>query len=315
VTKPLAQRAPDSPECWPDLPLQDWQDTYDTLHMWTQIVGKVRLALSPDVNHWWHTALYVTSRGLSTSSIPYGRRTFEIQFDFIDHQLVLLTSEGVTKTYPLQARSVAEFYRDFMALLKSAGIEVTIWKMPVEFPNPIAFDQDTVHASYDRDAVNRFWRILVTVSDIFQEFRSRFLGKCSPVHFFWGSFDLAVTRFSGRPAPSRPGSDPVTREAYSHEVISAGFWPGGGNIQGPGFYSYAAPAPEGYAQQPVRPAAAFYDQTLQEFILMYDDVRREASPTSALLEFLQSTYEAGAIPGKWDRIALERTPPAAGSAA
>ena len=306
---------PDSPECWPALPLSDWQDTYATLHMWTQIVGKVRLALSSPVNHWWHSALYVTARGLTTSRIPYGDRSFEIEFDFVGHRLLLKTSVGSSKSLPLLPRSVADFYQEFMALLRSAGIEVSIWKMPVEIPNPIAFDTDVAHASYDREAVTRFWRVLSSTNSVLQEFRSSFLGKCSPVHFFWGSFDLAVTRFSGKRAPERPGADPITREAYSHEVISAGFWPGSGDIKGAAFYSYAAPPPEGYAQCKVRPGAAYFDPKLQEYLLMYDELRHQSSPRKALLDFLLTTYEAAAIPGKWDREALERPPQPAADAA
>jgi hypothetical protein len=306
---------PDSPECWPPLPLGDWPDTYATLHMWTQIVGKVRLALSPPVNHWWHSALYVTARGLTTSAIPYDDRSFEIEFDFVGHRLLLNASVGSTKSLPLLPRSVAAFYQEFMELLRSAGIEVSIWKMPVEIPDPIAFDKDTVHASYDREAVSRFFRVLSSTNTVFQEFRSSFLGKCSPVHFFWGSFDLAVTRFSGRRAPERPGADPITKEAYSHEVISAGLWPGSGDIKGAAFYSYAAPPPKGYAECKVRPAKAYFDTKLQEYLLMYDDLRVESSPRKALLDFLLSTYEAGAIPGKWDREALERPPQSAADAA
>jgi hypothetical protein len=283
--------------------------------MWTQMAGKVRLALSPTVNHWWHSALYVTPRGLATSAIPFRERTFELEFDFLDHKLVLRTSEGVTKSLPLAPQTVADFYRDFMAMLKSAGIEVSIWKMPVEFSDPIAFDKDTVHAAYDREAVGRFFRALASINTVFQEFRSGFIGKCSPVHFFWGSFDLAVTRFSGKRAPARPGADPVTLEAYSHEVISAGFWPGGGDIKGAAFYSYAAPSPEGYAGYPVCPSAAQFNWTLQEYLLTYEDVRNETSPSKALMEFLQTTYEAAAILGKWDREALERTPQPAADAA
>jgi hypothetical protein len=283
--------------------------------MWTQMAGKVRLALSPTVNHWWHSALYVTPRGLATSAIPFRERTFELEFDFLDHKLVLRTSEGVTKSLPLAPQTVADFYRDFMAMLKSAGIEVSIWKMPVEVSDPIAFDKDTVHAAYDREAVGRFFRALASINTVFQEFRSGFIGKCSPVHFFWGSFDLAVTRFSGKRAPARPGADHVTLEAYSHEVISAGFWPGGGDIKGAAFYSYAAPSPEGYAGYPVCPSAAQFNSTLQEYLLTYEDVRNETSPSKALMEFLQTTYEAAAILGKWDREALERTPQPAADAA
>jgi hypothetical protein len=295
------------PESWPALPLEAWQDTRDTLHMWTQIVGKVRLALSPLINHWWEVPLYVSARGLSTSAIPYRGGVFEAEFDFLDHNLVIRTSEGSSKTIPLVPRSVADFYKEFMATLASLGIEVKIWHMPVEIPNPIAFDRDTQHASYDREYAFRFWRILVLVNTIFEEFRSGFVGKNSPVHFFWGSFDLAVTRFSGRRAPPREGVDSITREAYSHEVISAGFWPGGGGIKGAAFYAYAAPEPAGYAQAPVRPSQAFYDPQMKEFFLMYDDVRLGVSPRLALLEFLQSTYEAGANLANWERAQLERT--------
>jgi hypothetical protein len=293
-------------DSWPELPLQAWQDTYETLHMWTQIVGKVRLALSPRINHWWEVALYVNARGLTTSAIPYEGRNFDIQFDLIEHKLVIQTSWGSSKSLALRPQSVANFYAEFMSALRSLGIAVKIWPMPCEVPNPVRFTSDTQHASYDPEYVQRFWRILISCDNIFQEFRARFIGKDSPVHFFWGSFDLCVTRFSGRPAPERPGADPVTREAYSHEAISAGFWPGGGDIKGAAFYAYAAPEPSGFAEQPVRPAAAFYHPQLREFLLMYDDVRRAASPRQALLDFLQSTYEAGAKLAKWDRKELER---------
>ena len=295
-----------NPESWPALPLEAWQDTYSTLHMWTQIVGKVRLAQSPLVNHWWEVPLYVSARGLTTSAIPYRLGIFEVEFDFLHHNLIIQTSQDQIKTIPLAPRSVADFYKEFMATLISLGIDVKIWHMPVEIPSPIAFDRDTQHASYDRDSVTRFWRILLVVDSIFQEFRSRFIGKNSPVHFFWGIFDLCVTRFSGRRAPERAAADLITREAYSHEVISAGFWPGGGEIKGPAFYAYAAPEPAGYGQSPVRPEKAFYHSGMKEFFLMYDDVRRDASPRSAVLEFLQSTYEAAANLGKWDRAELER---------
>lgn len=296
----------DEPECWPSLPLDSWKDTCATLHMWTQIVGKVRLALTPLVNHWWNVPLYVSTRGLTTSRIPYGERAFEIWFDFIQHQLVLETSDGIEKTMALAPRSVADFYQEFMQMLGSAGIEVKIWHMPVEIPNPIAFDQDHIHKSYDPAAVERFWHILLSADAVFQQFRARFIGKSSPVHFFWGSFDLAVTRFSGRPAPERPGADRVTREAYSHEVSSVGFWPGSVGVKDAAFYSYMAPTPQGFADAHVRPEAAYYDQQLGEFLLMYEDVRKAASPTGSLLDFCQSTYEAGAKLGKWDRKALER---------
>jgi hypothetical protein len=274
--------------------------------MWTQIVGKIRMRLAPLVNHWWNVPLYVTSRGLTTSSIPYGERSFELRFDFIGHNLVLETNDGRVETLKLEPQAVAEFYQKCMAMLRSVGIEVKIWPVPVEVPDPIPFDQDRKHCSYDPDSANKFWRILLTVEAIFQRFRSRFIGKCSPVHFFWGSFDLAVTRFSGRRAPERTGADAITREAYSHEVSSVGFWPGGGNITGPAFYSYMAPAPPGFRDAHVLPAAARFDTSLGEFILMYDDVRATASPSATLLEFCQSTYEAGADSAKWDRASLER---------
>jgi hypothetical protein len=296
----------DQPECWPTLPLDSWKDTYATLHMWTQMVGKVRLRLTPLVNHWWNVPLYVTARGLTTSRIPYGEKAFELWFDFIRHQLVLETSDGIVKTLPLAPRSVAEFYQEFMGMLQAAGIEVKIWRMPVEIPNPIAFDQDRVHASYDSASVEKFWRILLSVDAVFTQFRSEFIGKCSPIHFFWGSFDLAVTRFSGRRAPERPGADAMTREAYSHEVSSVGFWPGSGDVKDAAFYSYTVPEPQGFKDARVRPDTASYDKRVGEFILMYEDVRKAESPTDSLLDFCQTTYEAGASLGNWDRNALER---------
>jgi hypothetical protein len=309
----------DSPACWPALPIDAWQPTRDTLHMWTQIVGKVRLALTPKVNHWWNAALHVTARGLTTSTIPYGERVFEIEFDFLEHQLVIKTCDPASKTIPLGPRSVADFYQEFMSALHSLNIDVKIWKMPVETPDPIAFDQDRVHASYDKEYAQRFWRAMVSIDDVFKVFRSRFVGKASPVHFFWGSFDLAVTRFSGRPAPPRNDPDPILRrimqEAYSHEVISAGWWTGGGDVKDAAFYCYAAPEPQGFAKQKVRPDAAFYYPQMGEFLLLHEKVRTAASPTDALLDFLQSAYEAGATLGKWDRQALERAAePAAGAA-
>lgn len=296
----------DAPECWPALPLESWKDTYATLHMWTQIVGKVRMEFTPLVNHWWNVPFYVSARGLTTSRIPYGERSFELWFDFLEHQLVLETSDGVVKQLPLAPRSVADFYENFMSMLRSVGIEVKIWRMPVEIPDPIAFDQDRVHASYDRKSVEKFWRILLSVDSVFQQFRSGFIGKCSPVHFFWGSFDLAVTRFSGRRAPDRPGADAITKEAYSHEVSSVGFWPGSGEIGDLAFYCYAAPSPQGFKDIQVRPATAFYHNQLSEFLLMYEDLRKSYSPSSSLLEFCQSTYEAGATLGGWNRAELER---------
>jgi Family of unknown function (DUF5996) len=297
----------DEVECWPALPLESWKDTCATLHMWTQVVGKVRLALTPLVNHWWNVPLYVTARGLTTSRIAYGARAFELLFDFVAHELVLETSEGTVKTLKLEPITVAEFYRKCMELLHGEGIAVKIWRMPVEVPNPVAFDEDTAHAAYDAAMAERFWRILLSVDAVFQQFRSEFIGKASPVHFFWGSFDLAVTRFSGRRAPERPGADRVTREAYSHEVSSVGWWPGGGPVAGPAFYSYAAPVPVGFAEARVRPEAARWDTGLGEFLLMYDDARISASPSRTVLEFCRSMYEAAARFGQWDRGALERT--------
>ncbi len=297
----------DDPACWPALPLEEWKDTCDTLHMWTQIVGKVRLKLTPLVNHWWNVPLYVTARGLTTSRIPYSARAFDLTFDFLAHELVLETSEGIVRKLKLEPQTVAEFYRKTMAMLAGEGIDVKIWPMPVEVPDPIPFDQDTVHRSYDAEKVERFWRILLSVNAVFYEFRSEFIGKVSPIHFFWGSFDLAVSRFSGRRAPERPGADAVTREAYSHELSSVGFWPGGGNVKGAAFYSYAAPTPPGFKEARVRPDAAHWDDGLGEFLLMYDDVRASASPSKALLEFCRSTYQAAARFGQWDRGALERT--------
>ncbi|MGH9355905.1 MAG: DUF5996 family protein [Terriglobia bacterium] len=298
----------DAPESWPALPLEAWKETYATLHMLTQMVGKVRLALSPNVNHWWNVTLYLTPHGLSTSAMPFGARTIEIEFDFVNHRLVMQTDDGATRTLPLVSCTVAQFFKEFTAQLRSVGADIKIWKMPVEIPDPIPFDHDTLHASYDPEYAHRFWQILISISKVFEVFRARFVGKSSPVHFFWGSFDLAVTRFSGRRAPEREGADTITREAHSHEVISAGFWPGGGELKDAAFYSYAVPEPPGFRSHVVRPEGAFYHPKLGEFILMYDDVRCTASPTATLLEFLQSVYEAGATFGNWDRAALERSP-------
>jgi Family of unknown function (DUF5996) len=293
-------------EALPALPLDSWKETLETLHMWTQIVGKVRLKLCPLVNQWWNVPLYVTARGLTTEAMPYGQRDIEVRFDFIDHKLIIETSDGRVVALPLEAESVAEFYKKFMTALGGLSVNVHIWTKPCEVPNPTPFEQDNVHAAYDPQAVHKFWRILVWVDQVLKEFRTGFQGKASPVHFFWGSFDLAVTRFSGRVAPERPGADSITREAYSHEVSSAGFWPGGGDFKAPAFYSYAAPEPPGFAEQLVRPRAAFYHPQMKEFLLMYDDVRAAASPKTVLIEFLQSTYDAAADCGKWDRKALER---------
>ena len=291
---------------WPALPLAKWSDTYHTLHMWTQIVGKVRLALSPHINHWWEVPLYVSARGLNTSPIPYGNSIFEVEFDFLDHHLTIKTNTGELKRIGLYPRSVADFYQEFMRTLSSLGFEVKIWHVPVEVPDPIPFDQDQQHASYDPMYANAFWRVLIQVDEVLKEFRGKFIGKSSPVHFFWGSFDMAVTRFSGRRAPERPGADSITREAYSHEVISAGFWPGGGDVNGAAFYAYAAPEPEGFSKSLVKPSEAFYHSGLKEFLLMYDDVRTADFPRARLMDFLQSTYEAGANLSKWDRPSLER---------
>jgi hypothetical protein len=303
----LAHTVTDSADCWPALPLEQWKDTRATLHMWTQIVGKVRMALTPLINHWWNVPLYVSPRGLTTSAISYEAKVFEIEFDFIDHQLCIRVSDGQKAEMLLSPRSVADFYSEFMARLRSLGISADIWTTPVEIPDPIPFEQDRIHASYDPEYAHRFWRVLASADAVLKEFRSQFIGKSSPVHFFWGSFDLALTRFSGRRAPERQGADPITREAYSHEVISVGFWPGGGDVPDAAFYCYAAPEPAGFSGQKVRPQPAFYHPKLNEFILMYEAVRNSSSPVGALLEFCQSTYEAGATLGNWDRTALERS--------
>ena len=293
-------------DTWPELHLVDWADTRDTLHMWTQIVGHIRMVLSPPVNHWWHVALYVTSRGLTTSPIPYEDHSFEIHFDFLDHRLVIATSSNEWRALKLEAKSVADFYAELMRLLGELSIQVKIHSKPDEVAEPIPFADDRVHRSYDPEYARRFWQVLVATDSVLKEFRGRFIGKCSPVHFFWGSFDLCCTRFSGRRALERPGADAVTREAYSHEVISAGFWPGGGAVNDAAFYAYAVPDPQGFRSAPVQPASATYNDGLGEYILMYEDVRRAPGSKRALLDFLQSTYEAGAKLGKWDREALER---------
>ena len=295
---------------WPSLPYPAWQDTCATLQLWTQVVGKIRLVRTPWLNHSWHVALYVTARGLTSSPIPDGTRTFQIDFDFIDHVLWLRTSDGHFRQLVLKPMPVAEFYADIFIALKELGIAVAINPMPSEIADAIPFDQDIVHESYDADAVNRFWRVLLRTHAVFAHFRTGFLGKVSPVHFFWGSFDLAVTRFSGRRAPRHPGGvphmpDSVAQEAYSDEVSSAGFWPGGGAIDYPAFYSYAYPAPEGFAAARVQPSEAFFSKELGEFILPYDAVRNAADPEATLMAFLQSTYRAAADLGKWDRKALE----------
>lgn len=292
---------------WPPLPVEEWEPTRATLHMWTQIAGKLRLMLTPHVNHWWEVPFYVSPRGLTTSAIPYGPGAFEMEFDFADHQLAIRKTGEPSTSVRLYARPVSDFYREVMAALHAMGIEVKIWPTPVEIANPIPFPDDQQHASYDPAYVERFHRILLQADAVLKEFRGRFIGKASPVHFFWGSFDLAATRFSGRRAPERPGADAITREAYSHECSSAGFWPGVAGTSGAAFYSYTSPEPQGYSAYHVAPPAAFYHAGLGEFILNYDDLRQAASPRDALLDFLQSTYEAGANLGSWDRSSLERT--------
>jgi len=278
--------------------------------MWTQVIGKIRLAQAPLINHWWEVPLYVTCRGLTTSPVPHGTRTFQIDFDFTDHRLIIQTSDGAVESLPLQPMSVATFYAGVMGRMQALGLPVRIWTMPVEVANPVPFETDQQHASYVPEQAHRFWGVLVQADRVFTAFRARFIGKVSPVHFFWGSFDLAVTRFSGRAASSKPTADRITREAYSHEVSSCGFWPGGEGIEQPAFYSYAYPEPDGFAGAPVRPEGAFYDRGLGQFILPYDDVRQAASPDEALLAFLQSTYEGAATLANWDRAALERQNPA-----
>jgi hypothetical protein len=296
-----------SPE-WPRLPYADWEPTLDTLHLWTQIVGKTRLALAPLQNHWWNVPLYVTSRGLSTSSVPCGGGdTFDAEFDFIHHRLTLRASGGAEARMELFPRSVADFYEEYRAALKGLGIEARIWPTPVEFDDLTRFDRDRHHASYDAPSVERFRRVLTNSDRLLKVFQGRFLGKTSPVHFFWGSFDLAVTRFSGRRAPERPGADAVTREAYSHEVISCGFWPGDRRYPNAAYYCYAAPVPPGLDQERL-PGLGTWNPALGEFILNYDDVCESSRPEETVREFLESAYEAGARRANWDRGALERDP-------
>jgi Family of unknown function (DUF5996) len=305
---------PDIPtDVWPALNYADWKDTCATLHMWTQIVGKIRLSLTPWTNHSWHVTLYLTSRGLTTSPIPRGTDTFEIRFDFIDQHLRILKSDGGQRSIELKPRSVANFYKAVMSALNDLNLPVKIDMLPNEIADPIPFDRDEEHRSYDAEYANRFWRVLVQADRVFKDFRSRFCGKCSPVHFFWGSFDLAVTRFSGRPAPPHPGGiphlpDAITREAYSQEVSSLGFWPGNDAVPAL-FYSYAYPEPAGCAQAKIRPDSASYNSQLHEFVLPYDAVRSSKLPDTALLEFAQSAYDAASQLGKWDRAALEEKKP------
>jgi hypothetical protein len=291
---------------WPALPWNEWKDTCETLHMWTQIVGKTRLACAPLENHWWEVPLYVSARGLTTSAVPYSDFIFDIEFDFIKQHLHIRKSSGEESSIPLFARSVADFYAEYIETLRKLGIDVHLYAKPAEVSDAIPFEEDRTHKSYDGEWAKRFWQVLYRVDTVFKRFRAGYLGKSSPVHFFWGSFDLAVTRFSGRPAPPRPGADAITREAYSHEVISCGFWPGNGGFGAPAFYCYASPEPNGWKEQTVRPPAAYYDGTLKEFILKYDDVRASNDPEQALLDFCQSTYESAANLAKWNRDELER---------
>jgi len=305
MSEPAAQ------EEWPPLPFDEWEDTLATLHRWTQMVGKTRLALAPMTNHWWQVTLYLTARGLTTSPMPVGQRTVEIEFDFLDHVLAARTSDGASRRMRLAPRSVADFHREYRTLLRSLDVEAKIWPAPVEMPEAVPFTDDVVHASYDADAAHRCFRVLAQADRVLKEFRGGFLGKCSPVHFWWGGFDLSCTRFSGRRAPPHPGglpnlADRVMREAYSHECISAGWWPGGGVLREPAFYAYAYAEPAGLSAAAIRPREAYYHRELREFILPYDAVRTAARPDEMLLAFLQSTYEAAADLLGWDRAALER---------
>jgi hypothetical protein len=300
-----------SQAAWPSLPLEEWKDTQTTLHRWVQMIGKTRLALAPPLNHCWNVTLYLTARGLTTSPMPYGSRTVEVDLDFLDHNLLVRTSDGATGSLPLAPRTVADFHRQYTALLQSLDLQVKIWPVPSEMEDALPFTEDREHRSYDPDTAQRCWRILSQTDQVLQQFRGRFLGKCSPVHFFWGAFDLACTRFSGRPAPLHPGGVPhlpdrIVQEAYSHECISAGWWPGGGPVPEPVFYSYSYPEPAGYATAKVEPAAAYYNADLREFVLPYEAVRTADRPDETLLQFLQTTYDAGADLGGWDRQALER---------
>jgi hypothetical protein len=294
-----------SDERWPSLPSEAWKDTYATLHLWSQVVGKIALAQAPPLNHGWGIAFDVTARGVTTKTLPHDTRSFRIAFDFIDHQLVIEASDGARRTLPLVPRTVADFYREVMATLREMSLAVKIWPVAVELPAPIRLDEDVEHRSYDPEYANRWWRIIVQVQRVFSASRCDFVGKCSPVHFFWGSFDLAVTRFSGRTAPPREGPA-FMRDAYSHEVISHGFWPGSGPVAEPAFYGYAVPEPQGLKQAPVRPAGAFYHRDLGEFLLPYEVVRTSASPDQAITDFVDSTYDAAASLAGWDRAALER---------
>jgi len=295
-----------SAAAWPELSWEAWEPTATTLHMWMQIVGKTRLALTPLQNHWWNVPLYVSARGLTTSAMTCGDDVLDIEFDFLDHELRMRLGSGKNESMTLEPMTVADFYREYLRRLKALGVSVKMWPMPVEIANPIHFDEDTVHSSYDPEYAHRFWRVLAGAETALRAWAPPFLGKVSPAHFFWGSFDMAATRFSGRPAPPREGADSIQREAYSHEVISAGFWPGNGGYGKAAFYCYAAPVPEGLAEKTVLPAAAKWDKALGEFVFPYEDVRRQPSPEAALLEFFNSAYAAAADAAKWDRSALER---------
>ena len=301
-------------EPWPSLPLDAWTDTYATLHLMMQVVGKVRLASAAMINHWWQVPLYVSARGLSTSAMPHGTQTFQIDFDFIDHSLNVAICDGNQRSIPLHPRPIADFYREVMDTLRTLGVPVRIWPQPVEIAGAIPFDQDVQHTAYVPEHAHRWWQVLRQADRALAEFRSGFVGKCSPVHFFWGSFDLAVSRFSGRRAPAHPGGAPhladwVMREAYSRECSSCGFWPGSGAVQEPAFYAYTYPEPAGYREHPVRPSEAYYSDALREHILPYDAVRRSPDPDRMLSEFFRSTYEAGADLGRWNRAELEHDVP------
>jgi Family of unknown function (DUF5996) len=296
---------------WPSLHLSEWKESFDTVHRWIQIVGKTRLALASPINHWWHITLYATARGLTTSPMPYGVRSLEVDFDFIDHNLLIRTNEGATRALALVPRSVADFYREYTGILDALGFRIKLRPIPAELEDRLPFDEDRRHCSYDPDYVSRCWKILARTSRVLEQFRGRFIGKCSPVHFFWGAFDLACTRFSGRRAPVHPGGVPnlpdwAVREAYSHECISAGWWPGGGPLPEPSFYSYSYPEPEGFSGTAVQPEGAYYHSELREFVLPYEAVRLAPNPEKNLLQFFQTTYDAGATLGRWDRQALER---------
>ena len=300
------QKTPTKNEMFPPLKLAEWETTKDTLQLWTQIIGKIRLVNTPLINHFWNVTLYVSARGLTTSAVPYEKGVFEIEFDFIDHNLVIKTSEGALKTIKLEPKSVKRFYEEVISNLDALGINAEIRHLPDEIPNAIPFDKDETHKSYDAEYSRRFWRALISVEKIFTEFRARFIGKVSPVHFFWGSFDLAVTRFNGKTAPPRENADRVTREAYSHAVISHGFWAGGNGMEA-AFYAYAAPEPKGFKTAEVKPEKAFYSKDMNEFFLMYDDIRNAKNPKQQLMDFLNSTYEAAANLAKWKRDELERS--------